>query len=52
MASHGQSRHRRQPAGQHGTGGTFSMVGSVAAAILEELEVPTLVIQPADSSHG
>ena len=45
MASHGQSGHHTLPA-------TSAMpihaplVGSVAAAILEELEVPTLVIQP------
>lgn len=37
LASHGSSGH-------HGT-----LIGSVAAAILEELEAPTLVIQPTDA---
>ena len=45
MASHGQSGHRSSPASS-ATSIPAPLVGSVAAAILEELEVPTLVIQP------
>ena len=49
MASHGRGRHRvpadRQPLAaapiEH-----LEQIGSVAAAVLEELEVPTLVMQP------
>lgn len=47
MASHGQSGHGQQQLDQRGTSHVRPLVGSVAAAILEELEVPTLVIQPA-----
>jgi nucleotide-binding universal stress UspA family protein len=46
MASHGRSRHRVGQVGASGTPLTSSLMGSVAAEILEELEVPTLVIQP------
>jgi nucleotide-binding universal stress UspA family protein len=46
MASHGQSRHRTQQPVTSGVSLPGSLVGSVAAEILEELEVPTLVIQP------
>jgi nucleotide-binding universal stress UspA family protein len=46
MASHGQSRQRMQLARASGTPLPGALMGSVAAEILEELEVPTLVIQP------
>jgi nucleotide-binding universal stress UspA family protein len=50
MASHGQSGVRARPAGRaadtSGLPSTGPLVGSVAAEILEELEVPALVIQP------
>jgi nucleotide-binding universal stress UspA family protein len=46
MASHGQSRHLLQQTGASGTSLPDALMGSVAAEILEELEVPTLVIQP------
>ena len=47
MASHGYSGHRKQTDSDAGyLPPRDPLVGSVAAAILEELEVPTLVIQP------
>jgi nucleotide-binding universal stress UspA family protein len=46
MASHGQGEHHVGAAGTEGNARPRSLVGSVAAAILQELEVPTLVIQP------
>jgi nucleotide-binding universal stress UspA family protein len=46
MASHGRSRHRVQQAGASEQPLASALMGSVAAEILEELEVPTLVIQP------
>jgi nucleotide-binding universal stress UspA family protein len=50
MASHGQSGERARQAGRaaatSGLPSTGPLVGSVAAEILEELEVPALVIQP------
>ena len=47
MASHGQTRHRAPEPAASGISLPAPMLGSVAAEILEELEVPTLVIQPA-----
>jgi nucleotide-binding universal stress UspA family protein len=50
MASHGQSgdraRQTDRAAARSGLPSTGPLVGSVAAEILEELEVPALVIQP------
>lgn len=46
MASHGQTWHRTQQTAASGMSLPGPLVGSVAAEILEELEVPTLVIQP------
>jgi nucleotide-binding universal stress UspA family protein len=46
MASHGKSRHRARQSGMSEPAIPESLVGSVAAEILEELEVPALVIQP------
>jgi nucleotide-binding universal stress UspA family protein len=50
MASHGQSGDRARQTGRaaarSGLPSTGLLVGSVAAEILEELEVPVLVIQP------
>jgi nucleotide-binding universal stress UspA family protein len=50
MASHGQSGDRARRTGRaaatSGLPSTGPLVGSVAAEILEELEVPALVIQP------
>ena len=43
MASHGQGGHHSRPSGTEGIARPRSLIGSVAAAILEELEVPTLV---------
>jgi nucleotide-binding universal stress UspA family protein len=48
IASHGHSGHQQHTgAAQPESAATSPLVGSVAASILEELEVPTLVIQPA-----
>jgi nucleotide-binding universal stress UspA family protein len=46
MASHGQSGHRTRQSATSEPTRPGSLMGSVAAEILEELEVPTLVIQP------
>ena len=46
MASHGQGGHHVGSSDRAGVTLPKSLVGSVAAEILEELEVPTLVIQP------
>jgi nucleotide-binding universal stress UspA family protein len=46
MASHGQTRHRAPELAASGMSLPGPMLGSVAAEILEELEVPTLVMQP------
>jgi nucleotide-binding universal stress UspA family protein len=46
MASHGQSGHRARQSGTSESAIPGPLVGSVAAEILKELEVPTLVIQP------
>jgi nucleotide-binding universal stress UspA family protein len=46
MASHGQSGHRARQSATSEPAIPGSLIGSVAAEILEELEVPTLVIQP------
>jgi nucleotide-binding universal stress UspA family protein len=56
MASHGQSGDRARLAGRaaatSGMPSTGPLVGSVAAEILEELEVPALVIQPEQQARG
>ena len=47
MASHGRSGHQAQKGAERPESvATSPLLGSVAAAILEELEIPTLVIQP------
>ncbi|MGO8946111.1 MAG: universal stress protein [Ktedonobacterales bacterium] len=46
IASHGQNGHRKLPEVVSATSTPGQLMGSVAAEILEELEVPTLVVQP------
>jgi nucleotide-binding universal stress UspA family protein len=46
MASHGQGGHHAQQPDTQAAALPRSLIGSVAAEILEELEVPTLVVQP------